>query len=248
MLANNETGTLQPVREIGALCKERGVLFHSDAVQGLAHLPCDVEALGIDLLSISAHKLYGPKGAGALYVRRRRPRARLEPIIDGGGHERGLRSGTLNVPGIVGLGKACELARLEREGDAERLRRLRDRLRERLLRELPGAIVNGSWEHRLPNNLNISLPGLESERLIASMPEVAVSSGAACTSASFDSSYVLRCLGQPDAVVRSSLRFGLGRFTTEAEIERAADLTIGAVLRLRGNAAPLADNSVCGGR
>jgi cysteine desulfurase len=238
MLANNEIGTVQPIGEVGALCKERGVLFHCDAVQALPHLLCDVERLGIDLLSISAHKMYGPKGAGALYVRRRRPHVRLLAQIDGGGHERGLRSGTLNVAGAVGLGAACRLVRELREEESARLARLRDRLCERIRAPLAAAgesvAVHGTMERRLPNNLNLGFPGLSSESLLAELERrgVAVSSGAACSSASSDGSYVLRALGG-DAHEHASLRFGLGRFTTQEEVDLAAARVVDAVLRAR---------------
>ena len=232
MYANNEIGTINPVGEIGAVCRGKGVLFHCDAVQAMAYLPCDVQELGIDLLSISAHKMYGPKGVGALFVRRRRPRVRLKPIIDGGGHERGMRSGTLNVPGIVGLGMACEICSREREADAERVRSLRDRLREKILAALPDAVLNGSIERRLPNNLNISFPGIDGDALMARLGPIAVSSGSACTSASPEPSYVLKSLGVSDAIAAASIRFGLGRSTTQDEIDRAADATIEAVKHL----------------
>jgi cysteine desulfurase len=239
MMANNEIGTVQPVGEIGALCKERGVVFHSDAVQALPYLECNVQALGIDLLSISAHKMYGPKGVGALYVRRRGPRVRLEPIIHGGGHERGIRSGTLNVPGIVGLGVACELVGRERDADAKRIGALRDRLREGLLERVDFAIVNGSMEHRLPNNLNLSFPGVNGDGLLAAIKGVAVSSGSACTSASLEPSYVLRALGESEDVAHTSIRFGLGRWTTAAEIETAIEATARAVLAQERAAPPV---------
>ena len=232
MLANNEIGTLQPIVELGALCKERGILLHSDAAQALAYVECDVEELGVDLLSISAHKMYGPKGAGALWIRRRRPHVRIAPLFDGGGHERGQRSGTINVPGVVGLGAACELVGRERDVERDRVRALRDRLHARITTGLDGVDVNGSLERRLPNNLNLAFAGVSSDAILRCLDGVAVSSGAACSSASDDGSYVLRSLGG-DRAARGSLRFGLGRFTTAAEIERAADLVIAAVRRAR---------------
>lgn len=227
MLANNEIGTINPIAEIGRICKERGVIFHTDAVQALAYLPCDVEALGVDLLSVSAHKMYGPKGVGALYVRRRNPRVALAPLIHGGGHERGMRSGTLNVSGIVGLGKACELAAAEGPADAKRIAELRNRLWRKLDQAIPGLQQNGSVKHRLPNNLNVSFPGIDADALMTGMKGVAVSSGSACTSAKQEPSHVLRGIGLADDQVQSSIRFGLGRFTTAEEIDRAA----AAVLR-----------------
>jgi cysteine desulfurase len=227
MAANNEIGTLQPLREIGKLCKERGVLFHSDAVQAVGKAPLDVEELGVDLLSLTAHKIYGPKGVGALYVRRRSPHVRLDPLLDGGGHERGLRSGTLNVPGIVGLGLACELCGREMAAEAQRLVRLRERLRRGLMDGLSDTALNGHPEERLPGNLNLSFAHVKGEALLVSLRDVALSSGSACTSANPEPSYVLRALGIGDDLADSSLRFGLGRFTTEEEI----DYVIGAVIR-----------------
>lgn len=231
MYANNEIGTLNPVAEIGALCKERGVLFHCDAVQALPYIKCRADETGADLISISGHKMYGPKGIGALYVRRRNPRVRLVPVIDGGGHERAMRSGTLNVPGIVGLGAACDLVEAQRESDAQRVRLLRDRLHDRLVAGIPRAVVNGTMqtEHRLPNNLNLSFPGVNGDGLLAAIEGVAVASGSACTSASLEPSYVLRAMGQSVEVAASSIRFGLGRSTTEEEIDYAAEATIKAV-------------------
>ena len=234
--ANNETGVLQPVAAIGALCRERGVLFHSDGVQGVAYLPCAVDDLGVDLFSLSAHKMYGPKGVGALFVRRRL-RARLRPLIDGGGHERGLRSGTLNVPGIVGFGAAADIVRAEVNADAARISALRDRLLA-ALRHGDDPVVNGGLKQRLPNNLNVSFRGIESDRLLAAVPSVSISSGAACTSASFDGSYVLKSMGLDDEVVRGALRFGLGRFTTESEIDEAAARVLAGVAKLRRSGPP----------
>jgi cysteine desulfurase len=233
MLANNEVGTIQPIGEIGKLTRARGVLFHVDAVQGIGKTPFDVRSMNVDLASLSAHKIYGPKGVGALYVRRSRPRVRLGAQMDGGGHERGNRSGTLNVPGIVGFAKACEL--LEREGTAEteRIRSLRDRLFQKITQALPHVIVNGSLEHRLPGNLNISFACVEGEGLMMAIKDVAVSSGSACTSASLEPSYVLRSMGLDEADAHSSIRFGIGRFNTEEEIDYVADLVIGKVRKLR---------------
>ncbi len=221
MLANNEIGVLHPIREIAEYCRARGVLFHTDAAQALAWVDCRVSALGVDLMSISGHKIYGPKGVGALYVRRRRPRVRLIPRIEGGGHERGRRSGTLNVPGIVGLGKACALAAAERQGDAERVGELRNVLLELLRAAVPGLTVNGGLRHRLPNNLNVALPAIDAERLLIELTTVAVSSGAACSDPGAGGSYVLKALDGADDAAERSLRFGLGRSTTRAQIERA---------------------------
>ena len=233
MAANNEIGTVNPIADIGALCRSKGVLFHSDAVQAVGKIPIDVEAMKIDLLSITAHKMYGPKGVGALYVRRK-PRVRLTPMIDGGGHERGLRSGTLNVPGIVGFGMACELAQRDMPDEAQRLTGLRDRLLAKLKAGVPQVFVNGSVEHRLPGNLNISFAFIEGESMLMAINKhVAVSSGSACTSASLEPSYVLRALGVGDDLAHSSLRFGIGRFNTEAEIDLVADLVVKSANRLR---------------
>ncbi len=225
MLANNEIGTVQPVAAIGALTRERGIPLHVDAVQAAGVLPIDVEALGADLLSLSAHKMYGPKGIGALYVRRGRPKIRIEPLFFGGGHERGLRSGTLPVPLIAGMGTAAELAgKSLTDGTVERMRTLRDRLRDGLVARVPGVSVNGSLEHRLPHNLNVSLADVEAEALMMNLRGVvAVSSGSACSSASLEPSYVLRALGVPDELAYASVRFGLGRGTTEAEIDVVVD-------------------------
>ncbi len=243
--ANNEIGTVQPVREIGRLCGERGIRFHCDAVQALPHLPCDVYELGLDLLSLSAHKMYGPKGIGALYVRRKSPRVRLRPLIDGGGHERGLRSGTLNVPGIVGFGKACELVREESAADAGRTSALRDRLKDRLLDALGDVTINGSLDHRLPNNLNVSFLGVDSEKLITALNGLAVSSGAACSSASRDSSYVLRAMGASDLALAGSVRFGVGRFNTADEIDRAVVAVVDLVRELRSAPGPVGPAEAC---
>ncbi|MBA4187719.1 MAG: IscS subfamily cysteine desulfurase [Planctomycetaceae bacterium] len=233
MAANNEIGTVQPIKAIGRLCTEKGVLFHTDAVQVVGKMPVDVEDMGIDLLSLTAHKLYGPKGIGALYVRKKDPRVRLEPQIDGGGHERGMRSGTLPVPLIVGLGKACEIARLEMPEESARTFRLRERLRNKIMGDLPETYLNGHPEHRLPGNANISFAYVEGEGLMMGIKDVAVSSGSACTSASLEPSYVLRALGVGDELAHSSIRFGIGRFNTEAEVDFVADLVVREVSRLR---------------
>ncbi|MGP8224878.1 MAG: IscS subfamily cysteine desulfurase [Terracidiphilus sp.] len=233
MAANNEIGVLQPIAEIGKLCHERGVLFHTDAVQAVGKVPIDVIADNIDVLSLSAHKIYGPKGVGALYVRRRNPRVQIAAQIDGGGHERGMRSGTLNVPGIVGLGKACEIAQQEMASEAARLSGLRDRLKEKLEANLDYIHVNGSWEHRLPGNLNMSFVYVEGESLLMGINDVAVSSGSACTSATLEPSYVLKALGLGDDVAHSSIRFGLGRFNTQDEVDYVADKVIDVVKHLR---------------
>lgn len=222
MYANNEIGAIHPIAEIGAALRGRGVLFHCDAAQALSTLDCRVERLGVDLLSLSAHKIYGPKGVGALYVRRRRPHVRLRPLFEGGGQERGMRSGTLNVPGIVGLGRACELVGELREAESARLGGLRDLLLDLLRREAPDLRVNGGLRRRLPHNLNVSFPGVDAQALLAELRGVAVSSGSACTSASFDGSYVLEALPGAAPHAAGSIRCGLGRFTTEDEIRRAA--------------------------
>ena len=233
MLANNEIGVIQPVADIGAICRESKVLFHTDAVQAVGKIPVDVDAMNIDILSISAHKMYGPKGVGAIYVRRRRPRVRLEAGIDGGGHERGMRSGTLNVAGIVGFGKAAELCIKEMDSEKDRIFSLRQRLWNKLQESLDEIYLNGHSEHRLPNNLNVSFAYVEGEALMMAIKDVAVSSGSACTSASLEPSYVLRALGVGDELAHSSIRFGLGRFTTEEEVDFVADLVVSAVRRLR---------------
>lgn len=233
MFANNEVGTIQPIAEIGGLCREQGILFHTDAVQAVGKVPVDVAAMNIDLLSLSAHKIYGPKGAGALYVRRRSPRIQLAEQMNGGGHERGMRSGTLNVPGIVGLGAACEIARNEMAAESERIASLRDRLQARLEANLSSVRVNGSQEHRLPGNLNMSFLHAEGEALMMALHDVAVSNGSACTSAAIEPSYVLRALGVSDDEAHSSIRFGLGRFNTQAEVDYVADRVIETVRSLR---------------
>src|SRR5215510_14962911 len=233
MAANNEIGVLQPWAEIGKLCRERGVLFHTDATQAVGKVPIDVNKQNVDLMSISAHKMYGPKGVGALYVRRKSPRVQISPIIDGGGHERGLRSGTLNVPGIVGLGKACAIAIEEMPRESCRLAGLRNRLRDRIMGRLDEVFINGSMEHRLPGNINISFAYVEGESLLMGINDVAVSSGSACTSATLEPSYVLKALGTGDDLAHSSIRFGIGRFNSEAEVDYVADRVIETVERLR---------------
>jgi cysteine desulfurase len=233
MAANNEIGVLQPVEEIGKLCRERGVIFHTDAVQAIGKVPVDVNKQNIDVMSITGHKLYGPKGVGALYVRRKNPRVQLSAIIDGGGHERGMRSGTLNVPGIVGLGKACSLAQEEMPKESCRLAGMRNRLRDRIMNRLDETYINGSWEHRLPGNLNISFAYVEGESLLMGINDIAVSSGSACTSATLEPSYVLKALGTGDDLAHSSIRFGIGRFNTDAEVDYVADRVIETVERLR---------------
>lgn len=233
MAGNNEIGVLQPLAEIGAICREKGVLFHTDAVQAYGKVPLDVDAMSIDLLSCTAHKIYGPKGIGALYVRRRNPRVRLTAQIDGGGHERGFRSGTLNVPGIVGFGKAAELCQSEMETEATRLIGLRDKLKRTILDAIDETYVNGHETLRLPGNMNISFGFVEGESLLMGLKDVALSSGSACTSASLEPSYVLKALGLGDELAHSSLRFGLGRFTTEAEVDWVSAKVISEVTRLR---------------
>ncbi|NBD13253.1 IscS subfamily cysteine desulfurase [Corallococcus sp. Z5C101001] len=232
MFANNEIGVLQPVAEIGRLCRQRGVLFHCDAVQGVGKVPFDVEAMQVDLASISAHKMYGPKGVGALYVRRK-PRVRIAPMVDGGGHERGMRSGTLNVASIVGFGAAAEVARKDLPEEAARLLRLRERLRTGIMEQLDMVTVNGSLEHRMPGSLNLSFSYVEGEAMMMSIKDVAVSSGSACTSASLEPSYVLRALGVEEDMAHSSIRFGLGRFNTEEEVDFVIRLVVDKVRKLR---------------
>ncbi|MFI5109955.1 MAG: IscS subfamily cysteine desulfurase [Terriglobales bacterium] len=232
MFANNEIGVLQPIAEIGAICRERGILFHTDAVQAVGKVPVDVNQQNIDLASITAHKLHGPKGIGALYVRRKNPRVELAAMIDGGGHERGMRSGTLNVPGIVGLGKACELCRAEMASEALRLRALRDRLKEEIFAGLDEVYVNGSMEHRLPGNLNLSFANVDAEPLLMGINDVAVSTGSACSSAAIEPSHVLKALGAGD-LTHGSIRFGIGRFNTQAEIDYVAARVVETVKRLR---------------
>jgi cysteine desulfurase len=233
MWANNEVGTLNPIREIGALCHQKGVIFFTDATQACGKVPVNVEQDNVDLLCLSGHKIYGPKGVGVLYVRRRNPRVRLVAQMDGGGHERGMRSGTLNVPSIVGLGKACEVARTEMPEESKRTAALRDRLEQRITSALDHVHLNGNREHRLPNNLNLSFAYVEGESLLMGISDVAVSSGSACTSASLEPSHVLRAMAVGDDLAHSSIRFGIGRFTTQEEVDFAADQVIGAVKRLR---------------
>ena len=246
MFANNEVGTLQPIGEIGKICRERGVLFHSDAVQGACVLPIDVDAMCIDLMSLSAHKMYGPKGVGALYVRSRGPRVRLTPMIHGGGHERGMRSGTLNVPGIVGFGKAAEIAKASMADEAQRIAALRQRMRDAILGQLDDVHLNGHPVHRHPGNLNLSFAYVEGESMLmglngsvdalaasASLPPIAVSSGSACTSATLEPSYVLKALGVGDDLAHTSIRFGLGRFNTQEDVDYVVDRVVTEVRRLR---------------
>jgi len=231
--ANNEIGTINPIKEIGRLAKERNILFHTDATQGVGKLPINVDAMGIDLLSLTAHKMYGPKGVGALYVRSTKPRVKLTPLIDGGGHERGMRSGTLNVPGIVGLGVACEISQKEMSAEGERLIALRERLKEGILAELDEVYINGHPVERLPGNLNMSFAYIEGESLLMGLKEIAVSTGSACTSASLEPSYVLKALGVSDELAYSAIRFGLGRFTTAEEIDFTIRRVVEEVRRLR---------------
>ncbi|HTV20605.1 MAG TPA: IscS subfamily cysteine desulfurase [Polyangiaceae bacterium] len=233
MLANNEVGTIQPIEEIGKITRARNVLLHSDAVQGVGKTPFDVEKMNVDLASITAHKIYGPKGIGALYVRRARPRVRLVSQMDGGGHERGNRSGTLNVAGIIGFAKACEIMMTEGAEENARVKKLRDRLKQRLEAGLDQLTLNGDAERRLPGNLNISFSFVEGEGLMMAIKDVAVSSGSACTSASLEPSYVLKAMGLDEDLAHSSLRFGIGRFNTEAEVDYVADLLINKVKKLR---------------
>jgi cysteine desulfurase len=236
--ANGEVGTLQPLAEIGAACRERGVPFHVDAAQAVAKVPFDVEAANADLVSVCAHKLHGPKGVGALYVRRRRPRIRIQPLLFGGGHERGLRSGTLPVALVVGLARAVALGTAECEAEAGRLAALRDRLKDALEKGLDGVHVNGDLEHRLPGNLNVAFDGVLADRLLVALHDVALSTGSACSSADPRPSHVLLALGLPEARVRASVRFGIGRFNTEAEIDRAAARLVEEVRRARAERPP----------
>src|SRR6266852_5944833 len=233
MYANNEIGIVNPIAEIGKIAKEHGIFFAVDGVQAVGKIPVDVQKDNIDLLAISGHKIYGPKGVGALYVRRRNPRVQLSAIIDGGGHERGMRSGTLNVPGIVGLGKACEIAQKEMPEEGARMRRLRERLKDGIFAKLDEVFINGSMEHRLPNNLNVSFAYVEGESLLMGINDVAVSSGSACTSATLEPSYVLKALGAGDDQAHSSIRFGLGRFNTEEQVDYVAAKVIDVVKKLR---------------
>jgi cysteine desulfurase len=233
MAANNEIGTVQPIRDIGKVCKEKGVLFHTDAVQAVGKIPVDVESMGIDLLSLTAHKIYGPKGIGALYVRKKDPRVRLDPIFDGGGHERGMRSGTLAVPMIVGLATACDICRREMPEESQRTMRLREKLRKGLMEQLTETYLNGHATERLPGNANISFAYVEGEGMMMGIKDVAVSSGSACTSASLEPSYVLRALGVGDELAHSSIRFGIGRFNTEEEVDHVVRIVVREVNRLR---------------
>ena len=233
MYANNEIGVVQPIAEIGKIAKEKGVFFHVDGVQAVGKIPVDMQKDGIDLMSISAHKIYGPKGVGALYVRRKNPRVQLSAIIDGGGHERGMRSGTLNVPGIVGLGKACELCQNEMVEESTKLRRLREKLTHSIMSRLDETFINGSMEHRLPHNVNISFAYVEGESLLMGINDVAVSSGSACTSATLEPSYVLKALGVGEDLAHTSIRFGIGRFNTEEEVDYVANRVVDTVTRLR---------------
>jgi len=233
MTANNEVGVIQDIKAIGKIARERGIIFHTDAVQAAGKVPFNVNDMNVDLASLSAHKMYGPKGVGALYVRRRNPRVLLTPIIDGGGHERGMRSGTLNVPGIVGFGKAAELARKDLATESAEMLRLRERLRHTLERELDEVYLNGDLEKRLPGNLNMSFAYVEGESLLMGINDVAVSSGSACTSASLEPSYVLKALGVGEDLAHTSIRFGIGRFNTEEEVDYVANRVIEVVRRLR---------------
>lgn len=233
MHANNEIGVIQPIVETGKIAKQEKILFHVDAAQSAGKIPVDVEKSGIDLLSISGHKIYAPKGVGALYVRRKDPRVELAPLIDGGGHERGMRSGTLNVPGIVAFGKACDICQKEMPEEGERLRRLRDKLKDAITSRLEETFINGSMVQRLPGNLNLSFAGVEGDALLMGISDVAVSSGSACTSATLEPSHVLRALGVSEDLAHSSIRFGLGRFNTEEEVDYVADRVVETVKRLR---------------
>ena len=233
MYANNEIGVIQPISEIGKLCHEKGVIFHTDAVQAVGKIPVDVQKDNIDVLSLSGHKIYGPKGVGALYVRRRNPRVQISEQINGGGHERGMRSGTLNVPGIVGLGAACEISGQEMESEGKREKELRDYMKAKFEKALDYVHVNGNMEHHLPGNLNMSFVYVEGESLLMGINDIAVSSGSACTSATLEPSYVLKALGLGDDVAHSSIRFGLGRFNTKAEVDYVSDKLIDVVSKLR---------------
>jgi cysteine desulfurase len=233
MLANNEIGTINPIAEIGKIAKAKGILFHCDATQGVGKIPVDVQAMGVDLMSFSAHKIYGPKGIGALYVRKRNPRVRIAPQMDGGGHERGMRSGTLPVPLIVGFGKACELCEQEMTAETARLTKMRDRLQTEIMAALEESYLNGHPTNRLPGNLNISFAYVEGESLLMGMKDIALSSGSACTSATLEPSYVLRALGVGTELAHSSIRFGLGRFNTDDEINYTIKKVIEIVTKLR---------------
>jgi cysteine desulfurase len=233
MYANNEIGVVQPIQEIGKIAKEKGVLFHTDGVQAVGKIPVDTQKDNLDMISLTAHKIYGPKGCGALYVRRRNPRVQLSAQIDGGGHERGMRSGTLNVPGIVGFGKAAELCLNEMAEESVRLRGLRDRLKDTIFAKLDEVYINGSMTHRLPHNINISFAFVEGESLLMGINDVAVSSGSACTSATLEPSYVLKALGVGEDLAHTSIRFGLGRFNTQEEVDYVTNRVIEVVQRLR---------------
>lgn len=233
MMANNEIGTVNPIAEIGRIAKSRGVLFHCDATQGVGKIPVDVEAMGIDLMSFSAHKIYGPKGVGALYVRRKNPRVRLAPMMDGGGHERGMRSGTLPVPLIVGFGKACEICMQVMPEESKRLTELRERLKEGILKSLDEVYLNGHPAKRLPNNLNLSFAYVEGESVLMGLKDIAVSSGSACTSATLEPSYVIRALGVGSDLAHSSIRFGLGRFNTPEEVDYVIKRVVETIQKLR---------------
>ncbi len=233
MMANNEIGTIQPVAEIGKICREKGVIFHTDATQGVGKIPVDVNAMNIDLMSFTAHKMYGPKGVGALYVRKKSPRVKLSEQMHGGGHERGMRSGTLNVPGIVGFGKACEICKNEMESESKRLIYLRDKMINTFLEKVEYSYLNGHPTQRLPHNVNVSFEYVEGEGLMMGIKDLAVSSGSACTSATLEPSYVLKALGRGDELAHSSIRYGLGRFTTEEEVDYAIAQTIETVNHLR---------------
>jgi cysteine desulfurase len=233
MSANNEIGVLQPIEEIGKICRERGVIFHTDAAQSIGKVPMDVSKRNIDLMSIAGHKMYAPKGVGALYVRRKNPRAQISAMIDGGGHERGMRSGTLNVPGIVGLGKACAIAQEEMLKESCHLAGKRNRLRDRILSRLDEVYVNGSTEHRLPGNLNLTFAHVDGESLMMALNDIALSSGSACTTAALEPSHVLRAIGISDDLAHSSIRFGIGRFNTDAEVDYVANRVVETVMRLR---------------
>ena len=233
MHANNEIGTIHPLREIGRIAKEKGVFFHTDATQGVGKIAVDVEDMGIDLMSFTAHKIYGPKGCGGLYVRSKGPRVRLTPMMDGGGHERGMRSGTLNVPGIVGLGRAAEICRTEMDADTRTQLALRERLHKGLFEQLDEVYLNGHPTERLPGNLNVSFAYVEGESLLMGLKDIAVSSGSACTSATLEPSYVLRALGVGEDLAHTSIRFGLGRFNTEEEVDYVVERVVHEVRRLR---------------
>jgi cysteine desulfurase len=233
MYANNEIGVVQPIAEIGQIAKEKGILFHSDGVQAVGKIPVNVIADKVDLLSLSGHKFYGPKGVGALYVRRRNPRVQLTAQMDGGGHERGMRSGTLNVPSIVGLGEASAIAKAEMAEESKRLQYLRDKLKDSILNNLDEVYINGTMEHHLPHSLNLSFAYVEGESLLMGINDIAVSSGSACTSATLEPSYVLKALGAGDDLAHSSIRFGLGRFNTEEEVDYVADKVVDVVRKLR---------------